>query len=346
MERIRSYNDVKHEIEAAQLDTIAVNALGKGITSLVFEGGGVRGIAFGGALKFLEEHRILGGITNFAGSSAGAIVATGVAIGMSPQAVIDEMNSVDFESFKDDSWGVVFDIIRLLTQFGIYKGDAFFKWFSGLLERYTGNANITFKQIHERFNRTLVITGTCLNRAKTYYFHHQDPKYADMPVALAVRISMSIPLFWKAVKLGDDLMVDGGVLNNYPIYVFDGDQIGDASNISDEAIENSKTLGLKLMTSSEKADNTLYHINEHISGPVEYAKAFLNATLIQIERAHIRKGYWERTVCINTHDVSSLDFQLSSEAKAKMIEEGYIAAKNHFYCRLQGVPNEMNTLIH
>ncbi len=346
MQSVRSYLDVKQEVEDAILNKESIADLGKDITNIVFEGGGVRGVAFGGSLRFLEEHDILKNIINIAGSSAGAIVAGGVAIGMTSQEMIDEMKAVDFETFKDDSWGgVIFDLIRLMTQFGIYKGDAFFKWYSDLLHRKCGDANITFKQLYARYQKTLVITGTCLNRAMTYYFHRSDPRFGDMPIALAVRISMSIPLFWKAVRLGGDLMVDGGVLNNYPIFVFDGDTIGDASNISDEAIQHSKTIGLKLMTSHERADNTLYHINEPISGPVEYAKAYMNATLIQIERAHIRKGYWERTVCINTHEISSLDFDLSDQAKDTLANEGYVAAKNFFYCKFKGIPNEMNTLI-
>lgn len=342
----RTYNDVKTEIENISLDTDKISEIGKEINSLVFGGGGVRGIAFGGSLKFLEEHGILKHIVNFAGSSAGSIVAAGVAIGITAQEIIDEMTNVDFETFKDDSWGVVFDIIRLWTQYGVYKGDAFHKWFTDLIGRKCGNPNITFKQVYERYNKTLVITGTCMNRAKTYYFHHQDPAYADMPIALAVRISMSIPLFWKAVKLGEDLMVDGGVLNNYPIFVFDGKSIGDdPSDISDAAIANSRTMGLKLMTSNERPDNTMYHINDQISGPIDYVKAFLNALLIQIERMHVRKGYWERTATINTHDISSLDFNLTLEKKELLTNEGYIAAKNFFYCKMKSIPNEMNTLI-
>jgi NTE family protein len=144
--------------------------------------------------------------------------------------------------------------------------------------------------------------------------------------------------------LGDDLMVDGGVLNNYPIYVFDGAKIGD-NNVSEDAIKKSTTIGLKLMTSNEKPDNQLYHINEKISGPIDYIKAFLNATLIQIERSHIRNGYWERTVCINTHDISSMDFNLTEAQKTMLVHTGYVSAKNFFYCKSQGLANQMNTLI-
>jgi NTE family protein len=340
----KSFDTLRTEAEDLKLDRERVESLAPEINHLVFEGGGIRGIAFGGTLRFMEEYGLDKYVKGLAGSSAGAIVAAGVAVGYTSQEFIDVLSETNFATFKDDSWGVVFDIIRLFTQYGIYKGDAFFKWFSGLMEKKTGNANITFKEVYERYGKTLVITGSCLNKAQSYYFHHLNEKYADMPIALAVRISMSIPLYFKAVKLGEDTMVDGGVLNNYPIWVFDGKFIGDP-NVSDATISQSKTMGFKLMTESEQPDSTLYHVDEKIDGPVEYSKAFLNAMLIQIERGHIRDGYWKRTVCINTHDISSLDFSLPDEKKKMLIHEGYIAAKNHFHCYLEGKENEMNSAI-
>ena len=58
------------------------------IDSLVFEGGGVRGIAFGGVIRYLEENNMLDNIKNLAGSSAGAIIATGISIGYKSDEMI------------------------------------------------------------------------------------------------------------------------------------------------------------------------------------------------------------------------------------------------------------------
>ncbi len=342
---VSEFNKIKHEIEDLQLDHNSVQEYAKtNVTNLVFEGGGIRGLAFGGVMKLMEEHNLLQFITKLAGSSAGAIFATGIAVGYKAQEMIDIMTQKDFNEFKDSSPIVVLDLLRLLTQFGIYKGDAFFAWISDIIAKKTGDPKTTFKQIYERFGKTLVITGTCLNRATTFFFSHEDPQYADMPVALAVRISMSIPCYWKAVKLGKDTMVDGGVLNNYPLYVFDGKFIGD-TDISDATIASSKTIGFKLMMSDERNDDTLYHINDEIDGPIEFTKAFINAMLIQIERGHIRSGYWDRTVCINTHNISSLDFNITSDQKVSLVREGYLATKNFWHCKLEGKENAMNRVI-
>lgn len=341
----QAFQDIRQQVEDLTLNRDRVKEIAQQtVENLVFEGGGIRGLAFGGVVRFLEEHSIVEHVKGVAGSSAGAIFAAGLAVGYTAQEMINLLTETNFESFKDDSWGVVFDLIRLLTQYGVYKGDAFYNWFANVLEKKTGNAKITFRQVYERYGKTLVITGSCLNRAQTYYFNHTDEKYADMPIALAVRISMSIPFLYKAVRLGDDVMVDGGVLNNYPLFVFDGKRIGD-SNVTDEEIAKSKTVGFKLMTSNERTDGNLYNVNEKVEGPIDFTKAFINATLIQIERGHIRSGYWDRTVCINTHEISSLDFNLEPTKKALLVHEGYIATKNYFHCKIEGVENAMNRCI-
>jgi len=333
--------------------------------NLVFEGGGMRGIAFGGVLKYFEEHDLMKYVKRVAGSSAGAIVAAAVAIGYNGGEVIKILGETNFNEFKDDSWGVVLDAYRFFSQYGIYKGDKFLEWFKSIVKQKTGNENITFRQLYDTYGRELIITGTCLNRAKTYYFHHK--KWPDMPVALAVRISMSIPLVFKAIRLHtkepdldengnvrhdedgnvimlerEDIMVDGGLLNNYPIWVFDGETLRD---INDDTMQQSKTLGFKLMSSVEKKDNELYHYYEKINNIVDYMKAFIDSMTIQIERGHIRAGYWDKTVSINTGHISTLDFNISPETKDELIKSGYESTKNHFYCQLHDIPNEWNNII-
>lgn len=333
--------------------------------NIVFEGGGIRGIAFGGVIKFLEEHSLCKSIKRIAGSSAGAIVAAALAIGYTGDEIIEILDKTDFNSFKDDSWGVMIDVYRFVTQYGVYKGDAFLSWFQDKVKSKCGDVNVTFKDVYERYNKELVITGTCLNRAQTYYFHHTT--YPDMPIALAVRISMSIPLVFKAITLKrheprvddegnpiivngkqiidefDDIMVDGGLLNNYPIWVFDGNTIGD-DRISDEQMQKTKTLGFKLMSDSERKDYRLYHINDKIDNLVSYFTSFINSMTIQIERGHIRSGYWENTVCINTGNVSSINFNIPKQTKDRLIKSGYDSTKNHFYCKLQCIPNKWNEI--
>lgn len=333
--------------------------------NFVFEGGGIRGIAFGGVLKFFEENDLMKYVKRMAGSSAGSIVAAALSINYNADEIIDVLDKTNFEEFKDDSWGVMLDAYRFFSQYGIYKGDKFLEWFKGIVKNKTGNENITFKEVYDRYDHHLIITGTCLNRASTYYFDYL--KWPDMPISLAVRISMSLPLVFKAVKLHtkepvldengnmkmddkgniemvqrEDVMVDGGLLNNYPIWVFDAKNISD---IDSDKMEQSKTIGFKLMSTHEKKDEQIYHYYEPIKNIVDYMKAFINSMSIQIERGHIKAGYWDKSVSINTGTINTLDFNITAAQKAELIKSGYESTKHHFYCQKQGIPNEWNKIL-
>ena len=193
--------------------------------NLVFEGGGVKGLAFCGALKVLEERGIITDVKGLAGSSAGAITAGLLACGYTSDEILDELKPKDFNEFKDDDFGIFRDVKRLMTEFGFFAGKEFHRWYGELLAKRIGHPDVTFGEIFEKYERELVVTGTCLNRRETHYYTRK--RNPHMPVRDAVRISMSIPLFFAAVEWKGDFLVDGGVLNNYPIWVFDGEYPGD-----------------------------------------------------------------------------------------------------------------------
>jgi NTE family protein len=288
--------------------------------NFVFQGGGIRGIAYGGSIRYLEKHNLLKQVKRFAGSSAGAIVAAGLAVGYSGSEIIQLLHETDFKKFEKGSWGIFGEIYRFITKFGLYSGDAFEEWFKKVLEKKTGNSEITFLELYNQFNKELVITGTNLSKKITeYYYYKRTP---NMPIYKAVRISMSYPGFFECVKRGNETLADGGLLNNYPIWVFDGKFIGDP-HVTDEDVSKSETFGFKLMTDNEKKDYKLYHDDESIEDPIQCVKAILNTMLIGLERSPIRPGYWDKTVCINTHNVSSMELNIPDETKQKLIQSAY-----------------------
>ncbi len=112
--------------------------------NLVFEGGGVKGIAYIGALQKMEQRGILTGIRRVGGTSAGAITAVLVALDYSLAEIDNILRTLNFKKFMDDSWGVVRDTDRLLNQFGWYKGDFFRDWIGEIIKAKTGNSESTF----------------------------------------------------------------------------------------------------------------------------------------------------------------------------------------------------------
>lgn len=279
------------------------------INNIVLEGGGVKGVAFCGAIKALEEKKLMSNITNYIGSSAGAIVALALAIKLSSSEIEDIMRGIDFNKFLDKRWGVFNKLYHFVSKYGIYKGDYFLKFVGHILQEHTGHKNITFRELHVKYGTNLVITGTNLDKGIVEYFCHET--HPHMPVRLAVRISMSIPFFFEAIKYDGDLYVDGGVLNNYPF-----DYFKDYDN----------TLGFKLVGSNEKRDNVIKHYDIEVNNIKDYSVNLVNALLNQIERLYINDEYWNRTVTINTLGVSTTDFDLTTGDKDRLILEGYKSA--------------------
>lgn len=315
--------------------------------NLVFEGGGVKGIAYIGALAVLEEKGILPDIKRVGGTSAGAIVAALMALDYSVEEIKDVLWTMDFDRFLDSSWGVLRNTERLLKEYGWYKGDYFKDWMEQLIEKKTGNRQITFKELSLRSQSKLpYLIGTNLS---TGYGEIFSPAHTpEMPLAEGVRISMSLPLFFTAVRLLDrDICVDGGVLENYPIKLFDRSSYIDnyysyteyyekmnwETNIrvSDPYVFNMETLGFRLDSTREiqvfeqKNAPPSVDINDFFT----YLKRLVSVMLDSQQNRHLHSDDWQRTVYIDTLGVRTTDFGLSDEKKKALVASGKMSMERY-----------------
>lgn len=192
--------------------------------NIVLEGGGNKGIAYCGAVRVLEELGLWPQVKRLAGASAGAMTAALLAVGYNSYQLEDFLSQDLSQVFLDHKCGYCSLLPNILTGFGWNPGNRIYKWFGEKLYDKCGNADITFREVHEKFNRELCIVVTNLNQMTTEYCHPKTTP--DMAVRLAVRMSMAIPGLFRATTYTNhgqtDVYVDGGVLCNYPIHCFDG----------------------------------------------------------------------------------------------------------------------------
>jgi NTE family protein len=288
-------------------------------SNLVFEGGGVKGIAYGGALEVLEQSQITPQIKKVAGTSAGAITATMVALNYTAAEFIDIMMGLDFSKLEDGS-----DIggpVRLIEHYGWFKGDYFLNLMQSYIEKKAGNGRATFGDLAQSGDfKELYVFGTDLSQQAVQEFSNRTtPKVA---VADAVRISMSIPFFFEARNYNDDIYCDGGVLNNYPIDTFDEQRTGpdpETGHTMLYRLPNHETLGFHL-------DNFDQPRARPIKNVVRFAGSVFDAILdIQNILLKTNPGDERRTVFINDLGVKTTDFQLSDQLKWELIAQGRIA---------------------
>jgi hypothetical protein len=131
--------------------------------NLVFEGGGVKGIAYIGAMQVLAQRDALDGILRVGGTSAGAINALIYALGYDVRAQRDILDATEFRKFMDGSFGVIRDLNRLRTEFGWYRGDFFATWLGRLVKERLGDARATFRDLKDAGSPDLHVIGTNLS---------------------------------------------------------------------------------------------------------------------------------------------------------------------------------------
>lgn len=317
--------------------------------NLVFEGGGVKGIAYVGALEVLQEEGILQNVKRVAGTSAGAMMAVLVGLRYTADEVKEILWDLNFKKFMDSSFGIVRDTKRLLEEFGWYKGDYFRNLMADLIKRKTGNGEITFNQLADMNKfRKIYLVGANLSTGTSETFCHGDD-YGGMKIADAARISMSIPLFFASVKekgQENQFYVDGGLLDNYSIKTFDRenfvydklrnirrtdyyDKFNKKKSIKPQLegnpyIYNKETLGFRL---DAKEDISMYlnhkaTIRNKITSFFTYSKALVTTLIDFQDNVHLHSDDWQRTIYIDTLGVRAIDFDISDIKKQKLVESG------------------------
>lgn len=279
--------------------------------TLIFEGGGVRGYAYAEALKALEEKGIINlqEITTFAGSSAGAITAALLACGATPRT-LQGFLEIDFNIFQDDKVGWIRDAWNLWRHWGYCEGKTFVGWFKECLKKiisypdaskmiiHYGNEP-TFKNIQRHTGKNLIITASNFSTGKLQLFTPETTP--DVPIWLAVRASMAIPLFFRPIRYKGDWLWDGGVLAN--LY----DPKGDGGE-----------LALRLVGNDDYGQGK----RREIKNLKDVGMCVIDIMQYQQERKHISKSLWENMISINVGKIKATDFDLISGQKQQLALAG------------------------
>lgn len=282
----------------------------------VFEGGGVKGIAFVGAIEVMEAK----GYTwkRLAGTSAGSIVASLLACDYTSAEIKQLMSSLDYMNLLGrtgvNSLPLLGKALPLVISSGLYSNHILEQVMYDWLKRKNVE---TFADLPEG---KLSILASNISNGKMVVFPDDLPHYglgpSDLNIATAVRMSTSIPFFFQPCKWHTPrqskpyYMVDGGLLSNYPIWLFDVD-----------GTPKWPTFGFRL---SEKRT---YAQSIDINGPVTLLKGIFKAMLQAHDQRHVDEHAEERTTFISTGAITSTKFDLTKEDEQTLLSSGRAAAE-------------------
>lgn len=308
------------------------------IVNLSIEGCGVKGIAYAGALKKLEDLGILGGIKRVSGCSAGGITAFLLSLGYNATRLKEIVYETDFSKFPDAS-SKVMTPYYFFKYFGIYKGLYYENWIKDYLEIITGSRDTTFAELKKLdIGPDLYVIGSNLCTKNFEIFSAMTTP--NMKVSTALRITMSIPFYFRAVRYNNCVYTDGGVFCNFPIQVFDDERfITDEKtffriNIEDhpKIVHNLETLGLRIDSESEinayNDPSTIHHGRVKNMGEFIYSLiGSLMNTQVSYQVNHLD---WQRSVFIPNMGIGTVQFNLSLKDKNKLYESGFTSTEKFF----------------
>jgi NTE family protein len=320
--------------------------------NLVLEGGGVKGIAYAGVFSVLEENGILQQIEKVGGSSAGSIAGMMVSIGYTAAEIDSMMIELPIQKFNDGRGGLVGKYRRFKKGFGIYKGSAFEKWLQNVVAYKTGNPFLTFEELHlmhlnNKLYKDFYCTGTNLSKQQLEIFSFATtPK---MPLSLAVRISGGVPLYFEPVALDNQMqrikktdsvsfvnyLVDGGMLCNYPISMFDTCLSNYAHPLLCDKVKfNIQSIGIKLERPQQidSLNNNSIKIPSYtINKLSEYLSAFSNLLMETLSRKYPGlENEIGRTIYVSQGNISSKIKKTKEQDKLLLYENGVKAATDFF----------------
>jgi NTE family protein len=294
---------------------IAYSSTFGAITNLTFEGSGIRFFAYIGAIKALEENKKDASIHQLAGTSGGAIIATLFAVGYTSQELEKIAYELNFNQFNDNRWHPIKGMKMLNSQFGYHSGQQLEYWIRKLVYLKTGNGSMTFQELYEQKGKNLIIVTTDLLNNNLLICDKN--KMPQMSIATAARASASIPYYYCPVTIdhlgktsslatAKYILVDGGLLLNNPIRIFDTLSLND------------NTLGLQLISLKTKQSKnemddlldfslSLYYTT--IDKPMSPADQF-------------------RTILINDMGITPKVKGLDKNKIKLLIESGYKSTKN------------------
>jgi NTE family protein len=283
----------------------------------VFEGGGVKGIAFVGAICCLEECGYQW--EKLAGTSAGAIVAALLAVGYRGRELKEIMEKLNYTCFQDkdklQTLPLIGKPLGLLAHKGLYCGNFIEQWLGDLLK---AKGKTKFRDVSVDGKSRLKIIAADVTKKEIMILPDDLERYGINPlefeIARAVRMSIGIPFYFNPVNLsyknGRSLVVDGGVLSNFPVWIFDV-----------KGVPRWPTIGFKL------CEDKPIKSGEGKTDILSYLLDIIDTVFSRNEEIYLSDKEAVRTICIPTLGVKTTQFNISQEDSLKLYEEGYNRAK-------------------
>jgi NTE family protein len=293
---------------------------------LVLQGGGIKAIGLAGAMDALAERRIF--IRRIAGASGGAVVAGLTAAGYSPQELRQIIETEPFPELLDTRWYTRLPLIgrpvALLWRLGMHPGDRLLRRLAELLE---AKGIFRFGDLRDGGDvHPLQIVVSDVTARRLLLFPRDASLFGIEPdhlaVSLALRMSSSIPVIYEPVRLRhvteqtEHLLVDGGMLSNFPLWVFDSPTEPDVPVIGLRLVDDQPGDSLAERLPLQAFNRT------RLGQLIDYVESLARTMMDAHDRRYIDAGDIGRTIQVPTLGVGTTEFNLPPERIEALYQAG------------------------
>ena len=267
--------------------------------NLVLSGCGIRGFYYIGLLKLLEEKNMIKDIENFAGSSVGSIMILMISIGYKYNELYNILLDYNLENILE------IDMLNIFKNYSIYGNKKIKNILNIFIKKKCNMINPTFNDLYKLTKKTINILTVNIKTGQHEIFNKEIS--GEINVCDAICASCAIPLLLPCININNNLYIDGGILYNYPCFVFKDD------------LRN--TIGMKV--------DTIY-LKDDINSLTDY---IFNLFGLMIK--HLDNNNMEPYININISGLDCgldcglecLNFKINKYTKKKLINKGYEESK-------------------
>lgn len=267
--------------------------------TMVLAGASQKGFIIMGALQYALDNYLLKNVTNYIGTSSGAIICYLIIIGYTP---IEIMVYLCTSNVLDNLQNInIMDMIQ-------GKGATSFQPIHEHLEKMTISKIgylPTLQDLREKYGKFLVCITHNMSDNTTEYLSPDN--YPTLPCITALRMSSNLPGIFDKFKYGHAFYVDGGLSDNFGINL--GEKIG------------VKILGLTLNT---KVVDTTSTSDDTEMGTLDYMYKIVMVPITSATSYKIAQASDKCTIIkLNSPMKKFFNFDMKSQEKMDMFVMGY-----------------------
>lgn len=265
--------------------------------TLCLSGGGINGFLYIGALDYLQTNNIIDftKINNYIGTSIGAMTCFMLALDYSIKEIYDFFLDFNFKKLETET-----SIEQLFEKFAINDGNRISYMLSYFIQKKHKVSDMNFIDLYNINNKTLSIIGTNLTLSREELFNYKLTP--NMSILTAIRISISIPIYFSPVFYNNCYYVDGGIVNNFPIKYC-----------------NSETTIAMCIN---------FDIINEITSVIDIFKSCINIVCLNILTKDIKK-YSNNIIFLKGSYDNTIRFDLTKEEKLTIINSGADITKKY-----------------